>query len=308
MSSMEDTWGWRTILITVIAPIAWGTTYITTENLLPPDRPFFAAAVRALPIGLLIVAARRKLPRGSWWWKSFVLGTCNMGVFFVLVFTAAYRLPGGLASTMTAMSPLAIMLIAALVIHERATLLGVFGAVVGVAGVALLVLHADATIDPIGVLAAAGAVLVSGIGFVLTKRWERPVDLLTLTGWQLTAAGLVLAPVAILVEGPPPSLTGRNIAGFLWLGIVGTGLAYACWFHGLTRMTAGATALIGLVNPVVGTLLGVVVMHEVFGITQLIGVALVLTGVLAGQPQIRLKMSAVLGRPGGRLNPGSPTS
>ena len=179
------------------------------------------------------------------------------------------------------------MVIAAIVIRERPTLPGVAGAFVGLVGVGLLVLRSGATVDPVGVLAAAGAVVVSGTGFVLMKRWERPTDLLTLTGWQLTAAGLVLAPVALLVEGAPPPLDTRNLVGYVWLGAIGTGLAYVCWFHGLTRMTAGATALVGLVNPVVGTLLGVVVMHEAFGPVQALGILLVVSGVLAGQPAAR---------------------
>ncbi|KQX75232.1 EamA family transporter [Aeromicrobium sp. Root472D3] len=282
---MEDTprW-WRDPLVTVVAPVAWGTTYTVTAEMLPPDRPLFCAVVRALPVGLTILVLRRTLPRGSWWWRSLVLGTCTMGLFFALLFVAAYRLPGGLAATVTAMSPLAVMALAALLIGERATVGGVVGGVTGTAGVALLVLRADASIDPVGLLAAVGAVGSAALGFVLLKKWERPTDLLTMTGWQLTAAGLVLLPVAAVVEGPPPSLDGRSVAGFLWLGVVGTGLAYACWFHGLTRMTAGSTALIGLVNPVVGTLLGVVVAHEAFGTAQAVGVALVLGGVVAGQP------------------------
>jgi drug/metabolite transporter (DMT)-like permease len=284
MSSMEDTWIWRTVAIALVAPAAWGTTYVTTEGLLPDDRPLFSAAVRALPVGLAIVALRRRLPHGVWWWRSLVLGTCTMGLFFCLVFVAAYRLPGGLASTMTAMSPLVVMTLAAAMIGEAPTRIGVAGGVVGVVGVALLVLRAGAAIDVVGVLAAAGAVGTSALGFVLLKRWHPPTDLLTLTGWQLTAAGLVLAPVALVVEGAPPTLEPRNLVGYAWIGLVGTGLAYVCWFHGLTRMTAGATALVGLVNPVVGTLLGVVVMHETFGPVQALGVALVLGGVVAGQP------------------------
>ena len=308
MSSMEDNgWGWRTPLVTLVAPVAWGSTYVVTEVFLPPDRPLFAAAARALPIGLLIVAATRSLPHGSWWWKSLVLGTCNMGLFFALLFTAAYRLPGGLASTVTAMSPLAVMLLAALIIRERVTAAGVAGGVAGVAGVALLVLRADAAVDPVGLLAAIGAVLVSGVGFVLIKRWERPTTLLTLTGWQLTAAGLVLLPVALVVEGRPPAVDAMNVAGFVYLGTIGTGLAYVCWFHGLGRMSAGSTALIGLVNPVVGTTLGVVVMHEAFGPAQALGVVLVLGGVLAGQPAARSTVRrALVGAPGRRR--GAPAS
>ena len=96
--SVEDT-SLRTLLITAVAPIAWGTTYIVTENFLPPDRPLFAAAARALPAGLVLLAFRRQLPRGDWWWKATLLGVCNIGLFFPLLFLAAYQLPGGLAAT-----------------------------------------------------------------------------------------------------------------------------------------------------------------------------------------------------------------
>lgn len=285
MSSMEDKRVGLVALVTLVAPLAWGTTYVVTATLLPADRPFFSAAVRALPVGLAIVAVRG-LPHGVWWWRSLVLGTCNMGLFFALLFAAAYRLPGGLASAVTAMSPLAVMALAALLLRERPTVGGLLGGTIGVVGVTLLVVRSGITVDALGLLAAVGAVGTSALGFVLVKRWERPTDLLTLTGWQLTAAGLVLVPLAWFVEGPPPALDARNLLGYAWLGIVGTGLAYVCWFHGLTRMTAGATALVGLVNPVVATTLGVVVLHETFGPAQALGVALVLGGVLAGQPAV----------------------
>jgi probable blue pigment (indigoidine) exporter len=42
------------------------------------------------------------------------------------------------------------------------------------------------------------------VGVVLTKRWGRPAPLLATTGWQLVAGGLVLLPVAALVEAHHP--------------------------------------------------------------------------------------------------------
>jgi len=68
MLSMENSSG-RSALIASVAPLAWGTTYVVTGELLPPDRPLFAAVVRALPAGLLLLAWRRQLPRGVWWWR-----------------------------------------------------------------------------------------------------------------------------------------------------------------------------------------------------------------------------------------------
>src|SRR5690606_37690742 len=71
----------RVLALTAIAPIVWGTTYLVTTELLPDGRPLLAGVLRALPAGLILVAATRSLPRGSWWWRSLVLGTLNIGAF-----------------------------------------------------------------------------------------------------------------------------------------------------------------------------------------------------------------------------------
>ncbi|CAN5582100.1 hypothetical protein BH11ACT8_BH11ACT8_23300 [soil metagenome] len=122
---------------------------------------------------------------------------------------------------------------------------------------------------------------------MLVKKWQAPTAMLTVVSWQLVVGGLFLLPVALLVEGAPPTLDARAVGGFLWLGGVGTALAYTCWFHGLSRMPAGAVSLIGLLNPVVGTALGVLVAGELFGWLQALGMLLVIAGVLAGQSRRR---------------------
>ncbi|WP_182524869.1 EamA family transporter [Nocardioides dongkuii] len=277
---------WRVLLAAAIAPIAWGSGYYVTETFLPPDRPLFGATVRALPFGLLLLAFRPHLPRGSWWWKATVLGVLNIGAFFVLIFVAAYRLPGGLAATLTATAPIAVMLLAWLLVRERPHVASIAGALVGAAGVALLVLRAGFAVDPVGVAASLGAVAMSSLGFVLVKRWPAPVDLLTLTAWQLVAGGLVLLPVAVVVEGAPPALDAGALGGFAFLGLVGTVLAYAVWFRGLRELPAAAVSLVGLLNPVAGLLIGVTLAGETFGGTQAAGLVLVLVGVLAGQPAV----------------------
>jgi probable blue pigment (indigoidine) exporter len=243
-----------------------------------------SATLRALPTGLVLLAVTRRLPRGVWWWRAPVLGLSNIGLFFPLLFLSAYRLPGGLASTLQATSPLAVMALAALLIGERAGLVRVVAAAVGIGGVSLLVLRTPSGLDTLGLAAAFGSVAVSAFGFVLIKLWTPPVDMLTLVSWQLVTGGLVLLPVALLVEGPPPHLDASAVGGYLWLMVAGTGLAYWCWFSGLRAMPAGAVSLIGLVNPVVGTLLGVSVAGEAFGWAQATGMLLVLGGVLGGQP------------------------
>lgn len=279
----------KLLAITAVAPIAWGTTYVVTENLLPDDRPLFAAAARALPAGLALLALRRRLPHGHWWWRSLLLGLCNIGLFFPLIFLAAYHLPGGLAATLQATSPLAVMAIAWPTIGERPGARRILAALVGLVGVGLLVMRAGGAVSTLGLVAGFGSVAVSALGFVLVKRWPAPVedgvDMVTMVSWQLVWGGLFLVPLALLVEGPPPALTGANLLGFAWLTTMGTAVAYVCWFRGLAAMPAGAVSLVGLVNPVVGTVLGVLVMNEAFGPLQALGMVLVLGGVVAGQRQ-----------------------
>lgn len=297
---------WRVLLAAAIAPIAWGSGYYVTETFLPPDRPLFGATVRALPFGLLLLAFRPHLPRGSWWWKATVLGVLNIGAFFVLIFVAAYRLPGGLAATLTATAPIAVMLLAWLLVRERPHVASIAGALVGAAGVALLVLRAGFAVDPVGVAASLGAVAMSSLGFVLVKRWPAPVDLLTLTAWQLVAGGLVLLPVAVVVEGAPPALDAGALGGFAFLGLVGTVLAYAVWFRGLRELPAAAVSLVGLLNPVAGMLIGVTLAGEAFGGTQAAGLVLVLVGVLAGQPAVVAAVTHRQNRAGAaRTEPGT---
>jgi len=286
----------RTALLTSVAPIAWGSTYYVTATFLAPDRPLFGAALRALPVGLVLLLHGRRLPRGPWWWKALVLGTLNIGAFFALVYVAALRLPGGLASTLTAISPIAMMLMAWPIVRERPRPASLAGALAGLVGVALLVLRSGFRVDGLGVAASLGAVAMASLGFVLVKRWKPPVELLTFTAWQLVAGGVVLLPVALVVEGAPPALDARAVEGFLYLCVISTGLAYAVWFNGLRHLEAGTVALIGLLNPVVGTLLGVAVAREAFGLVQLVGMLLVFAGIAAGQPAVHHLFPSRLGR------------
>ena len=284
MSSMESKW--QVLAVTAIAPVAWGSGYYVADAYLPADRPLFSATVRALPFGLLVLALRPRLPHGIWWWRAGVLGMLNIAAFFVLFFIAAARLPGGLAATLTATAPIAIMLLAWGLVRERPHPASLVGAALGAVGVALLVLRGTGSVDWVGVAAALGAVALSSVGFVLVKRWRAPVDMLTMTGWQLVLGGLALLPVALVVEGAPPALDAPAIGGYLYIGLLGTVVAYAVWFRGLRELPAAAVSLVGLLNPVAGTVVGVALAGEVFGPVHALGMLLVLLGVLTGQPAV----------------------
>ncbi|MFJ9089809.1 EamA family transporter [Streptomyces sp. NPDC102384] len=272
-------------LATAFAPAVWGTTYIVTTELLPPHAPLFAALMRALPAGLLGLLIARTLPHGTWWWKAAALGTLNVGAFFALLFIAAERLPGGVAATLGASQPILVALLATLILSERLSPWRLIWGVVGVVGVGLVVLGPGAAFDPLGILAGLAGAAAMGTGIVLTKRWGRPegVSAVGFAGWQLTAGGLVLLVPTLLVEGIPGGIDTQAVAGYLWLGSAGGLIAYILWFKGLRSLPVTATALLGLLSPLVATALGVLLADESLDPLQLLGFALALAALAAGQ-------------------------
>ena len=287
--------GWI-LLLTALAPIVWGSTYLVTVSMLPPSLPLTAAVLRALPAGLLLLLVVRRLPRGSWWWKALVLGGLNIGVFFALLFIAAYRLPGGVAATVGAVQPLIVAGLATWVLKDRLSLKVVLSGVTGAAGVALLVLSSQARLDAVGVLAALGGAVSMAAGVVLAKKWGKAEKPLTMTAWQLLAGGLLLIPLMLVVEGPTPALSATNLGGYLYLSIIGTAVAYVLWFRGIQRLPVTAPSFLGLLSPVVAALLGWLVLGEQLSLLQGVGGLLVLGSILAVN---------VRGRSGERLAPGT---
>lgn len=271
------------ILLTVLAPIAWGTTYVVATEFLPPGHPLLVAACRSLPIGILLTIALRRLPQGIWWGRILILGSLNIGIFQALLFVAAYRLPGGVAATAGAIQPLLVVVFAWLVLKEKPSALSIKVAIAGFVGVGLLVLSPGARLDGIGILAALAGAASMGLGTVLTKRWQPPVPVLVFTAWQLVVGGALLLPIALMLEGPFAHLSRTNIQGLIYLGVIGTGLAYLLWFRGIAKLKASAVSYLGLMSPVMATLIGFVWLQEALTSMQLLGIGIIFTSVLLGQ-------------------------
>jgi probable blue pigment (indigoidine) exporter len=275
-----------TVLLTALAPVSWGTTYAVTTQFLPPGRPLFTALARALPAGLLLLAVTRVPPRGAWWWKAAVLGALNIGAFFPLLFLSAYRLPGGMAAVVGSAGPLFVVGLSALVLGQRPTVRAVAAGVVAAFGVSLVVLKAAGALDPVGVLAAVASTASMSTGTVLTKRWGRPegVGPLALTGWQLTAGGLLIAPLALLVEGAPPALDARAVGGYLYLALANTAVAYWLWFRGIGRLSATQVTFLGPLSPLTAAVVGWAALDQTLTPLQLAGMTLAFGATVAGQP------------------------
>ncbi|MFD6398807.1 EamA family transporter [Nocardia sp. NPDC060249] len=274
-----------TLALTALTPIVWGSTYAVTTEFLPPDRPLFTALLRALPAGLILLALTRVLPHGRWLGRAAVLGVLNIGAFFPLLFLAAYRLPGGVAGVLGAVAPMFALGLAAVLLAEAPTRRKVIAGVVGVLGVSLVVLRGTVELDLLGVVAGLAGAASMGAGTVLTKKWGRPdgVGPLAMTGWQLTAGGLFIVPLALLIEGAPPALDAEAVGGYLYLGVIGTALAYWLWVRGISRVPATSVSFLGLLSPVSAAVIGWIALGQALTALQIVGLGIALAATVVGQ-------------------------
>jgi len=272
--------GW---LVAATAWILFGSNYWVMREFLPADVPLWGSTLRALPAGVALLLIARRLPKGAWWWRSSVLGSLNMGLFFLLLYIAAQRLPSSIAASIGALSPLMLAGAAWLLIGERVNAWFLGGAALGIVGVVLIVGMATGGIDGWGVVASLGAVALMSIGAVLGKKWNDDMPVLTTTAWQLVIGGLELLIIAIFIEGAPPAISGSAVAAFAYISLIATAFSYVCLFIGFKHLYAGTVGMLGLLNPIMGVVMGVLLASETLTMAQTTGIALVFASIVLAQ-------------------------
>ncbi|EKF9809392.1 EamA family transporter [Vibrio cholerae] len=284
---MNTTSGIKTILLTAIAPIVWGSTYIVTTEVLPPHSPLMASLVRALPAGILLVLFARTLPTGNWWWRLPVLGFFNIGFFFYCLFFAATELPGGMAALVMSFQPMLVMTMSWFLLSTRITPLQWIAGGIGVIGIGLLVLNQAAALSIQGLLIACLGTLSMASGVVLTKKWGRPQEMSTLgfTGWQLLFGGMLLLPITLWIEGIPEQMTPLNYLGYGYLSVVGAMLAYFLWFRGIEQLPTVTVSFLGFLSSVSACLLGYVILDQALTWGQLLGASAIFLSIVLAIPR-----------------------
>lgn len=268
------------LLTTALAPIVWGSTYLVTSNYLPPNYPITVAMLRALPAGLLMLVLVRQLPVGKQWIQTFILGALNFTIFWICLFIAAYQLPGGIAATLGAIQPIIVIFIAYLLLKQKINQQHLWFSMIGIIGVALVVLKSTIHLNTLGISAALIGAVSMALGSVLSKKWRADTPLLAFTAWQLTAGGLLLLPLSLYFESPLPDFVDTQLVALTWLSFVGSFLAYLLWFRGLEKLDSIRVSILILLSPVTAILLGWFIKDESLMVLQIFGTLLILLSII----------------------------
>ena len=191
---------------------------------------------------------------------------------------------------MNASMPVFTLVFAAAFGDERFSVEKAGGVVLGLVGVA--VLFGAGALRSLGAqtwaqLAVVGAAVSYAIAAVFGRHHLKGYTPVAAAAWQLTAAAVVMAPIALLHDLPlagPPS--GESLAAAAGLAVLGTAVAYLMYFYLLRGAGATQTSLVTFLIPLTGILWGAVFLGERIGTRAFIALGLILVGVAGATERV----------------------
>lgn len=227
---------------------------------------------------------RLAVPARGNWYNAFMMGLASTFVQYLFNFIGVGHCSGVNASILNGTGNLISILLACSVFHqEKFTTRKVLGCVLGVGGVLMMNLGAEAapfTFLGEGCMLIAG--LSGGVGFCQGKVYSRNDDAVVLTGWQFLMGGLLLILVSLPLGGRLNVAPAAGYGALFYLGLA-SAVAFSLWNLLMKLNSVSAIAVYGFLIPIFGVLISAVLLGEfsqLLRVGTLAALALVCLGVL----------------------------
>lgn len=282
----------------VLTGVVWGSSFlfmkIALEGLSSAQVVWSRLVLGALTLGLFVLVRRDALPRRMRTWGHMgVLAVSFYLVPFLLFAWAQQYVSSGLASIYNATTPIMTAVMAWLVFRvEKLGAAQIVGILVGILGVMVIIAPwqgLDLSQSLIAQLAILGATACYGFSLAYMRRFASQTGMTALVFSFVNigiaaAVMLVLTPVVAL---SPIRLDPVIVGCLLVLGCLGTGVAYV-WNQNVLRAWGPTRAsTVTYITPVVGVVLGIIVLGEHLSWNEPAGALLVFLGILLAQNRLR---------------------
>lgn len=272
-----------------LASSIWGGMYVVVKIVVPVIPPLELVWMRYL-VAILALLLIGLLTRQKWVIdiRHFIIiiaiGIIGNAISIVTQETGTMLSSAQMGAIITSSTPAFMVIFARLLLNERLTFKKVISVCFATIGVFLIVgvghINLSSKLGGISLLIAA---LTWALMSVLVKRVPIEYSQIVVTTYSILVALIVLTPFVLprlhvihISQLTHPIIFG----GILYLGIVSTAGGFLLWNRGLQMLNASSGGLFFFFQPVVGTLLGWIILKENIGITFWIGSSLILIGVL----------------------------
>ena len=276
-------------LFLILASSIWGGMYVVVKIVVAVIPPLELVWMRYL-IALVALVIIGLVTRQNWRIKRRHFGIIIAIAIIGYVISIVTQETGTMLSTaqmgaiITSTTPAFMVLFASLILKERLTLKKAISVSLATIGVITIVGIDDINMSSmLGGVSLIIAALTWALMSVLIKRIPSDYSQIVVTTYATLIAFVVLTPFVItkLPQIDINDLTNPTIfGGLIYLGVISTSIAFLLWNRGLQMLNASSGGVFFFVQPVVGTLLGWLILGETISITFWIGSVLILLGVL----------------------------
>jgi O-acetylserine/cysteine efflux transporter len=276
----------RDIALAVAVTATWGVNFVVIEIGLDHYPPLLFSALRfsLAAVPAIFFVGRPQVP---WRWILAVAGALGVTKFSLLFAGMAAGMPAGLSSLVLQSQAVFTLIFAVLFLRERPRKQQIAGLAVAAAGIGLVATRVGGTL-PIGAfLLVMGAAVAWGLSNIATRQ-ASPPDTLRFMVWVSAVAALPLAVLSLVFEGPATDLAALRATGptglgaLLFVALISTLAGFGAWGFLIRRYGTTPVAPFSMLVPVFGLASAAVLLGEPVHLTDLLGAALVIGGVLVG--------------------------
>ena len=270
----------------------WGSVYVggrlVSGDFPPPLLACLRCLTAMLPLGFMARKHRQvKIqPEDRKWFLlvGFLAHFFNMQMIQLgIAITGAST-----AALLNAMTPVAVTLLAAVILKERITPIKLLCLALAIAGTVVITFDASMGVDPLGVGAIMAGVVAFGAASVIMRRLTATYPSALVTAVSMAVSLIFNIPVGIYTAlTREVRVTPFGVAVVLYLGIVCAGVGQFCWTRCLSVLPASTCSLFYPLQPVFSALLGSVLLHETFTPAFFVGLLLVSLDIVLNTAEAR---------------------
>lgn len=276
-------------VLVIIAGICWGLIGLFSNSLAAVginaiQITFIRNVLSAFLLGIVLLLTNRTLLkiRLKDIWMFLGTGIVSIAFFNVCYFACIQECNLSIAAILLYTAPCFVVILSALLFKERLNVTKITALVLAFVGCLFVVglVGGEIRLSGVGILLGLG----SGIGYALYSIFAR-VALRRYTPWTVMFYTFLFAAVSLIGFANPSALIeqGMNSSMTLFamvaLACISTLLPFACYTVGLTYMETGKASIMAFVEPLVATLVGVLVFHDVLTPLHLVGMILIVIAV-----------------------------
>ena len=266
--------------------LCWGSMYVVSKIALAGIPPVTLLALRylvAIPGLFLLLKVRGVLRpvKKEHMGTLFAIGFTGYFASFCLQMLGISRLTGSISSLLGAMNPIFIPILASFYLKEKLTREKVLCVAVSMVGVVLIV-GVNGKVDVLGALLMLVSVFLWSSASVIIRRVSGKYDPMQIAMLGM-AFGLPLTGAWAIAELQTAafSLPLQSLLAVLFMGIVGTAVAHTLWNTSLSLMDASFCSMFYPMQPLVASVLGVLILGETITPNFVIGGGIVCCGIVA---------------------------